>query len=650
MDENSKRNKSVTTGQPLPEVLPELAFVMAPRQNLFFIELVEALRAEATALGARTSLHLGNFPEPRPDLVYVLVPPHEYFTLLQGRIGPPPEALRRTIYVCGEQPGTPFFEHNLSLAHRGGAVFDINRNAVRAFARAGVEAHHLQLGWTSGWDHLRERERDIDVLFMGCHSDRRAHALSEYARSSWRRRVQFVISDNSRPNWEASESFRVDEQKWDLLGRSKILINLHQDSTPYFEWLRVVQAMINGAVVVSEHSADFEPLQPGKHFLAGTPESLFLLAEMLLQDGHRWWRMQTDAYEFLRHELALRSSVEHLLSISCKVATNPMPESSNAFFTQPAPDPECIGIFQKATIVPSPARGDHNAAILRRAVKDIRIELLELRRASIRDELRQADGRTPPLVEVVDKTRAYAGIKPRVSILTTLYNYEQHIPKALDSVLRSHEHSWEIIVVDDGSSDGSLGVVRTWMVDHQDVGVLLLRHPVNRGLAHARNSALGWARGDYCFVLDADNEIYPHCLGRLIGVLDADLDATFSYGMLERFRLGESVGLMNIYPWQPQRLRTGNYIDAMAMIRTDALRETFGGYTLDRRLYGWEDFELWCRMAEAGCRAILVPEVVARYRVAQHSMLSLTNISASDAFSIIIENNPQLMAGMVPPE
>jgi hypothetical protein len=632
-------------------VPPELAFVMAPRQNLFFDELVDALRDEVERLGMRASLHVGNFPAPRPDLIYVLVPPHEYFTLMHGRIGPPPEVLRRTIFVCAEQPGSPFFAGNVALAPLGGAVFDINKLAVHAFAKEGIQARHLQLGWTQSWDHLAERERDIDILFMGCVSERRAQALASYARSFSRRRVELVLSDNSRPNWTPSEGFRVDAAKWDLLGRAKILINIHQDAFPYFEWLRVVQAMSNGAVVVSEKSVDFEPLVPGRHLLFGEPGSLHLLAELLLEDGDRWWKMQTAAYEFVRKELPLGRSVEHLLDAAFTLAARePLPDAGHDFFTQPQPDPERIGVFNETTRPPSPTSDDHNAAMIRRAVKDIKLDLLDLRRRQTRIEMNLSSGRPSRILELVGRTRAYSAVRPRVSILMALFNYEEHVIGALDSALTSENCPFEIIIADDGSSDRSLSCVGDWMAAHEDAGVLLLRHPVNRGLAPARNSALGWARGEFCFVLDADNEIYPHCLARLAEALDEDSDAAFAYGTLECFRAGRSVGLMNTFPWDPQRLRMGNYIDAMAMIRTKVLRERFRGYSLDRRLHGWEDFDLWCRMAEAGHRAVRVPEILARYRETEHSMLSQTNISVTDAFSLIIEGNPKLMAGMRPPE
>ncbi len=538
-----------------------------------------------------------------------------------------------------------------TLAPRGGAVFDINRFAIRAFQRAGIAAHHLQLGWSPLWDHLRERERDIDVLFMGCITDRRARALAHYARTFSRRRIELLLSDNSRPNWSQSQSFRTDERKWDLLGRAKVLINIHQDEAPYFEWLRIVQAISNGAVVVSEHSVDHAPLVPGKHLLMGDWQSLHLLTEMLLEDGDRWWRMQTAAYELARHELTLSPGVRALISAAARIAaTEAVPDAANRFFTQPQPDPASMPVFDEPDGPPSPSLGDHNAAMIRRALKDVRLELLEQRRRDARLRLEQGRDRPLPESELVARSLGYAATVPTVSVLTALYNHSTHVTQALDSAARSLDCAFELIVVDDGSTDDSLATVRHWLADHQELSMLVIRHPVNRGLGQARNSALAWARAPFSFVLDADNEVYPHCFTRLVAALEAEPDAGFAYGTLESFSGSETLGLMNELPWEPSRLRRGNYIDAMAMIRTSLLREELGGYTVDHRLHGWEDFELWCRIATRGQRAIRVPEILARYRMARHSMLSLTNISATDAFSLIIEANPELMAGVQPPE
>jgi hypothetical protein len=93
---------------------------------------------------------------------------------------------------------------------------------------------------------------------------------------------------------------------------------------------------------------------------------------------------------------------------------------------------------------------------------------------------------------------------------------------------------------------------------------------------------------------------------------------------------------MSYLGWDPDRLRYGNFVDAMAMMRRSALLEV-GGYTTDPRLYGWEDFALWCTFADRGWSGVRVPEIVARYRLALHSMISVTNIDASAAWSLLLD-------------
>ena len=77
-------------------------------------------------------------------------------------------------------------------------------------------------------------------------------------------------------------------------------------------------------------------------------------------------------------------------------APEPMPDAAHRFFTQPQPDPESMPVFAEPDGPPSPSLGDHNAAMIRRALKDVRLELLELRRRDARMRLEQArDGPCP---------------------------------------------------------------------------------------------------------------------------------------------------------------------------------------------------------------------------------------------------------------
>jgi len=97
--------------------------------------------------------------------------------------------------------------------------------------------------------------------------------------------------------------------------------------------------------------------------------------------------------------------------------------------------------------------------------------------------------------------------------------------------------------------------------------------------------------------------------------MDDTPTAAFAYGIIEQFGTDGPSGLMSYVGWDPGRLRYGNFVDAMAMVRRRSVLEV-GGYVTDPRLYGWEDFALWCTFADRGWEGVRVPEIVARYRLA----------------------------------
>lgn len=628
--------------QPYDVAMLELAFVMAPHQNLFFVEVADALRHELSELGIRSTVRTDGFPPPVPERVYVVVPPHEYVAL--GGELPGNELLERTIFICAEQPGSSHFEENVQLAPLAGAVFDLSRWSIRELANHGISAEHFQLGYSPLWDHFdRDRERDIDVLFMGCYSERRGRYLAGYADSLWCWRSRIILSDNSAPNWAPSARFLSGDEKWDALGRARVLINLHQDMAPYFEWHRVVQAISCGCVVVSEHSAEYQPLKPGTHFFSGEPENLLHLAQSLLEDEPRRRWHQEEAYRFLRAGLPLRQAAERVGDVATELARRPLPASASAPLGARA-----VPARHEPSFDPPSVTQDHNVSALRAGMKDVRLDLLGLRRQLERLEHALRGAPTTPSLAVQAISHAYVAARPRVSVLATVYNYADHIGGALESLVASRYRQFEVVVVDDASTDASARAVRAWMRAHPRVPATLLRHHTNRGLPHARNTALGFARGELVFILDADNRLYPHCLESLVAALDGDPDAAFAYGVHQRFTHMGPWGLVNLFPWEPERLRAGNYIDAMALVRASVLRRV-GGYTTDPRLYGWEDFDLWCHLAELGERGVHVPEILARYRSARHTMLALTDLSASIAFSVLAERYPGLMGSVEPP-
>jgi GT2 family glycosyltransferase len=132
--------------------------------------------------------------------------------------------------------------------------------------------------------------------------------------------------------------------------------------------------------------------------------------------------------------------------------------------------------------------------------------------------------------------------------------------------------------------------------------------------------------------VDADNQVYPTCLARLADALRATSDAAAAYSILEDF--GDASELRSALAWDVDRLCRGNYIDAQSMWRRDAWL-ALGGFdrTLDLTLGGWEDWDLWLRLADRGGRAVLVPEILGRYRVQRGSMVALTNLAHDDGIA-----------------
>ncbi len=213
------------------------------------------------------------------------------------------------------------------------------------------------------------------------------------------------------------------------------------------------------------------------------------------------------------------------------------------------------------------------------------------------------------------------------AVCISLYNYGDRITTALESVRLQCHQPLELIVVDDGSTDGGLEQAERWFALHGQhfARALLLQHTTNGGLAAARNTAFGTARAPWCFVLDADNTLEPEAVRSCLAVAShAPDDIAVVHPLVEVVSTSPSsqadeLALIGGRSWQSSRFRFKNYIDAMALVRRSAWREV-GGYTHIPE--GWEDFDFWCKLIEAGYQGILCPQRLATYHDHSQSMLA----------------------------
>ncbi len=108
--------------------------------------------------------------------------------------------------------------------------------------------------------------------------------------------------------------------------------------------------------------------------------------------------------------------------------------------------------------------------------------------------------------------------QPRVSVMMPCYNARESLPWALASLLAQTYEDWELVLVDDGSTDHPEEIVE----QAADSRIRLIRLPENRGRGHARQVALDNARGEYIAMLDADDWMYPERIERQVGVLSQE--------------------------------------------------------------------------------------------------------------------------------
>ena len=192
-----------------------------------------------------------------------------------------------------------------------------------------------------------------------------------------------------------------------------------------------------------------------------------------------------------------------------------------------------------------------------------------------------------------------AARSPLVTVVTPAYNVAKYIGEAVDSVLRQTFRDFEYLVIDDGSEDNSVDIIKAHSGDDPRFRLVAGEH---RGLSAARNAGIREARGEYIAFLDGDDRWHPKFLERqlqLIQSLPPDIGGVFS-----RSRLLLENGTLVFLQWQ----RAGRYDfddflvggnparnGSSMLLRTSCFADV-GGF--DEKLKCLEDLDMWLRIAE----------------------------------------------------
>ncbi|MEY2581949.1 MAG: hypothetical protein QOE09_1798 [Ilumatobacteraceae bacterium] len=613
---------------------------VATRGNQFMRDIAGWI-VEAAALTGRPAALVDDRLPSADGSINLVVAPHEFFELYSA----PRKALQRaaaaSICLNTEQPGTSWFRLALEACRRGLLTLDMSEQGVDALNDAAIPAERLRLGGVQSMQKSEgASERPIDVLFMGGLDDRRGAALAELAPHMWDLRTDLRLTGVDRPIDATNPQTVFGADKHRLLSRAKVIVNIHRDRPdgadhpPYFEWARAIEAMAAGCSVISEPSVGCAPLLAGTHFIESKLEEMADVIRDLVNDAEHRNELAAAAKEIIFGELALVDSLGPILDrIEQNVLLDIPAHAKSAAIRK---GPWHIGLGQE----PPPVRLGPFRPFLPTLVAAKRIAMAENK------ALQRLDAAACQLThgssqhETYSDTPFFAGATPDVSVVVSLYNYAGVVVDTLSSIVASEDVKFELIVVEDHATDNSRAVVRSFINQYPSVPIKLIAKDANEGLAAARNTGFEHARAPSVMVMDADNTIYPSCLRKLADALNDNPQVDAAYAILEDF--GDQRNIRSALAWDADRLCRANYIDAQAMIRKTAW-ERLGGYRADDDLvYGWEDWDLWLRLAAEGGQAMLITQILGRYRVQPGSMIALTNLATDDAIAAMRRRYPAL--------
>lgn len=213
---------------------------------------------------------------------------------------------------------------------------------------------------------------------------------------------------------------------------------------------------------------------------------------------------------------------------------------------------------------------------------------------------------------------------PLVSILMTVYNREAYLADAIESVIASSYSNWELIIVDDVSSDNSLKIARAF--EEKDNRINVYVNENNLGDYPNRNKAASYGKGKYIKYIDADDMIYPYGLEQLVFYMEQFPGAGYGLCSLDQDKF-------RIYPFEldSRNAYYRNYFEQplfhkaplSSIIRRTAFNKV-GGFA-NVRHYG--DFEFWHRISQA-FPVVLMPAGIVWYRFTEGQEASVRKKNA----------------------
>lgn len=222
--------------------------------------------------------------------------------------------------------------------------------------------------------------------------------------------------------------------------------------------------------------------------------------------------------------------------------------------------------------------------------------------------------------------------RPKVSVIMPVFNCERYLAQAIESVLNQTYKDFELIVVDDGSTDNSPAIIREYA--QKDMRIRCAFHEENQGVSAARNTALDMAKGEWIAVIDSDDVWHPQRLEKLLSIVEEGFFVADD--VLRCFdRKGELIPWKRILP--DHGIREGRILELNLLLYLQKggplLKPVFPHVWVNLHQLRYtegcqfaEDFEFLCHLFRIGLKLRILNEPLYFLRLTPNSLSAKINM------------------------
>lgn len=209
----------------------------------------------------------------------------------------------------------------------------------------------------------------------------------------------------------------------------------------------------------------------------------------------------------------------------------------------------------------------------------------------------------------------------KISVIIPCFNSGLFLKEAIESIRKSEKTEYEIILVNDGSTDD---FTLTLFNEFEGNGIKVI-HQANQGPAAARNKGVFHSAGEYLLFLDSDNMVKPEYLKKALKILESSNETGVVYSKPFFFG-GSSIGKDRFFSkeFSADGLLEGNFIDMCSVVRRVVFYEV-GGFDEHKDLIGWEDWDFWIRISQTDWKFHFIDQELFEYRVRNESLMGTSD-------------------------